>query len=213
MGFLSSLFGSKKDYPADKPQSSKVVVTNDDEHDDVYRRGSELISPHMQLLDRDPKATKKVRRKVTMGIQALDAVTAYNPQNWAAHWIKGKGYQLLGDQQAAYSEFKASFGIQKENPDVAREYAASCLDLGLAAEAVQVAQHAIQLTPEDAGLHANFALALLIDGRNPEARSAVEKALKMSPDDKISQSVRKVIDDVISGKRRQPRTMADLNKG
>jgi hypothetical protein len=34
----------------------------------------------------------------------------------------------------------------------------------------------------------------------------------MAPQDKISQAVRGVVDDIIAGKRRQPKTMADLNK-
>jgi hypothetical protein len=52
----------------------------------------------------------------------------------------------------------------------------------------------------------------LIDGKNSEAKKAVEQALAMAPQDKISQAVRGVVDDVIAGKRGQPKTMADLNK-
>lgn len=212
MGFLSTLFGCKKESPIEQPDSKVVIVSDDDQHNEIYERGSQLISPHMQLLDRDPRVTKAVREQVTRGIRDLDAVTTFNPGNWAAFWIKGKGYQVLGSHEAANKEFKASFEIQKENPDVAREYAASCLELGLGAEAVRVARHAIDRAPNDAGLHANLALALLIDGKAPEAKKAVEQALTMAPQDKISQAVRGVVDDVIAGKRRQPKTMADLNR-
>jgi tetratricopeptide (TPR) repeat protein len=212
MGFLSALFGCKKESSTEQSQPSVGVVTNDDQHNEIYERGSQLISPHMQLLDRDPRVTKAVREQVTRGIRDLDAVTAFNPANWAAFWIKGKGYQVLGAHEAANKEFKASFDIQKENPDVAREYAASCLELRRGAEAVRVAQHAIEVTPDDAGLYANLALAFLIDGKNTEAKRAVEQALTMEPQDKISQAVRGVVDDIIAGKRTQPKTMADLNK-
>jgi Flp pilus assembly protein TadD len=166
----------------------------------------------MQLLNHAPKVTESVRREVLGGIRDLDAVTTYNPANWAAFWIKGKGYQLLGDHESANREFKASFEIQKENPDVAREYAVSCLELGRGSEAIRATEHAIQLTPADAGLRANLALALLIDGRNEEARTAIDQALKMDPSDKISHALRKVVEEVAAGKRKQPRTMSDLNK-
>ena len=212
MGFFSTLFGCKKESSVDPTQPVAVIVTNDDQHNEIYERGSQLISPHMQLLDRDPRVTKAVREQVTRGIHDLDAVTAFNSGNWAAFWIKGKGYQVLGAHEAANKEFKASFDIQKKNPDVAREYASSCLELGHGAEAVRVAQHAIQVTPDDAGLYANLALAFLIDGKNIEAKKAVEQALTMAPQDKISQAVRGVVDDIIAGKRRQPKTMADLNR-
>lgn len=212
MGFFSTLFGCKKESLIEPPQPTAVVVTEDDQHNVIYERGSQLISPHMQLLDRDPRVTKAVREQVTRGIRDLDAVTTFNPENWAAFWIKGKGYQVLGAHEAANREFKASFDIQRQNPDVAREYAASCLELGFGAEAVRVAQHAIDVTPDDAGLYANLALAFLIDGKNAEAKKAIEQALMMAPHDKISHAVRGVVEDVIAGKRRQPKSMADLNK-
>ena len=211
MGVLSLLFGCKKEIPSESQPVAAIAITNDDQHNEVYKRGSQLISPHMQLLDRNPKITKTVREEVTQGIRDMDAVTAYNPQNWAAFWIKGKAHQVLGEHKAANSAFKASFDIQRENPDVAREYAASCLELGYGAEAVRATEHAIQLAPSDAGLHANLALALLIDGRNTEAKQAIDGALKMAPDDKISRELQRAIDDVLSGKRTQPKTMSDLN--
>ena len=210
LGFLSTLFGCEKEAPTDQPQFPAVAITNDVQHNEVYERGIQLISLHMQLSDRNPRVTKAVRDEVSRGIRDLDAVTAYNPENWSAFWTKGKGYQVLGDHRAAYAEFKESFNIQKENPDVAREYAGMCLELGHGAEAVRATQHAINLTPDDAGLHANLALAYLINGRNADAKQAIERALKMVPDDKTSQAVQRVIIDVISGKRKQPKTMADL---
>ncbi|MAS94025.1 MAG: hypothetical protein CMO55_12590 [Verrucomicrobiales bacterium] len=209
MGIFSSLFGCNKD---DSAELSPVVVTNEDEHNMIYERGCKLIYPHMQLLDRAPKVNRKVKQQVSRGIADLDAVTAYKPENWAAYWIKGKGYQVLGDAQAANAEFKASFAIQKENPDVAREYASTCLDLGQAGEAARATEHAIKLTPDDAGLYANLALALLIDGKHTEAREAVSRSLQMAPGDKISQAVLTLVDDVISGKKPQPNNMADLHK-
>jgi len=212
MGILSTLFGCKKQSSVERPQPIVVIVTNDDQHNEIFERGSQLISPHMQLLDRDPRVTKAVREQVTRAIRDLDAVTTFNPGNWAAFWIKGKGYQVLGAHEAANKEFKASFDIQKQNPDVAREYASSCLELGHGAEAVRLSQYAIELTPDDAGLYANLALAYLIDGKNTEAKKAVEQALTMAPQDKISQAVQGIVDDIVAGKRKQPKTMADLNK-
>jgi tetratricopeptide (TPR) repeat protein len=195
-----------------KAVAEEVIVDNPDQHDEIYKRGSELISPYMKLAERDPKVTKRVRDKVTRGIRDLDAVTTFNPKNWPAFWIKGKGYQVLGDQVSANFEFKSSFAIQKESPDVAREYAASCIELGHGDEAVKAAQHAIRLDPEDPGLRANLALAFLISSKNQDAMDAIERSLNMSPDDKILQTVKMFVDEVIAGKRKQPKTMADFHK-
>lgn len=196
----------------DLSTGKEVYLGRSNHYDAVYKRGSELILPHIELLRCDLKVTTRVRDEVKRGIQDLDEVTTYNPKNWAAFWIKGKGYQLLGDQASAYSEFKTSYGIQKDNPDVAREYAASCLELGHGEYAVEAMQHAIGITADDAGLYANLALAFLISGKYQEATVAIESSLKMSPYDEISQAVKKIVDEVVAGNRSQPKTLADICK-
>ena len=190
--------------------SFEVVINNNTQHDMIYKRGTEAIMPHIKLMERDPESSASIKQEVTNGIADLNAVTKYRPENWAAFWVKGKAYQVLEDHQSAYSEFKASFQIQKENPDVARELAAACLALGRADEAIIVTQHAIDLTPGDAGLYANLALAYLVADKNADAKKAIDQSLQMAPDDEISQAVKTTVDEVISGKRPQPKTMADL---
>jgi tetratricopeptide (TPR) repeat protein len=180
------------------------VVTNKEEHYQIYKHGTDLIYPHIQLHGQHPKINAKAKRDLAEGIACMKAVVSYNPVNWAAFWILGKAQQALGEQKLEYESFKAAFDIQKEWPDVAREYAWSCLKLGLGEDAVIATKHAISLSPHDAGLQANLAVAYLAIGKNDEADAAISKSLEMDPDDNISQAVRKLIDDVFAGKK--PRT-------
>jgi tetratricopeptide (TPR) repeat protein len=191
-------------------EANRETIANDDQHNEIYKRGTGLVSPYMRLLGKIPKMTQKAHAEVSRGIKDLDAVTAYNPQNWAAFWVKGKGYQALGNHALARTEFMASLSIQRGNSDVARECAESCLQLGLGDEAVEILQYAIGLNPGDAGLQANLAMAFLISGKNQQAKTAIEKSLCMSSEDGISKFVGKVVEDVISGRRKQPKTIADL---
>jgi Flp pilus assembly protein TadD len=75
---------------------------------------------------------------------------------------------------------------------------------------VRATEHAIQLKPDDAGLYANLALAHVISGRDAEAQTAIRTSLGMAHDDRISQSVQRLVEDVLSGKRRRPQNMGDL---
>lgn len=192
--------------------SDGAAVTSDRQHDELFKRGTDLISPLMKIHGRESKLSIGRREPLLSAIADLQAVTVYNPGNWAAFWFKGKAYQALGNKDAANREFKAAFALERQNPDVAREYGISCLDLGLGAEAVLSATHASGLVPDDAGLKANLALALLLAGRNGEAKEAIDESLSASPDDPISKSVHRLIDEVLSGKRKQPRFMADLER-
>lgn len=185
-------------------------IKNDEEHNFVYEKGTSLIVPHMILLGQNRKPSNKDINHIKQGILYLDEVTKYNPKNWSAYWAKGKGYQILKQHENSYYEFKQSFHFQNRHPDVARELASSCLELGLGDEAVEVTKHAISLTPEDAGLYANLALAYLIVGKNAEAHEAVNKSLQMEPKDRITKYVKKVVDEVLKGKRAQPKKMSDF---
>lgn len=82
-----------------------------------------------------------------------------------------------------------------------------CLNLEEVDKAVAAARQAVALKPDDAGLLANLSLALLIGGTLDEA---AEKSLAIAPDDEITRNLKRAIEDVRSGRRAQPRSLADL---
>jgi len=185
-------------------------VANVDEHNAAYLAGTSRIKPHIFLDNKVPAKTKQTTHDIQKGIACLNAVVNYNPANWNALWIIGKGYQALGDDLKAYSNFKCAYELEKGNPNVAREYGQSCLRLGHGAEVVSLCIAAMEAAPNDAGLHANLALAYLISGEISFAKRAILYALQMKPDDKVSLSVQRLINDVADGKRAQPKSLAEL---
>ena len=158
--FLKLFFWRKK---------SKVDITDFslERHDEYYGKGCRCIEPYMQL--HEGKSKKPNEDKIIEGIKYLDAVTKINPENWAAFWIKGKGYQALGDNESSYREFNKSFSIQKSNPDVARELTFASLNLGKSEEGIRIAKHALSLHPTNSGLMANLSLAYLINNETEKA--------------------------------------------
>lgn len=85
-----------------------------------------------------------------------------------------------------------------------------CLELGRNDEAVSAAEHAVSVSNNDAGLHANLALAYTMAARIPDARTSIRTALEKDPTDSISKSLSRVIEEIATGKRRQPRTLAEV---
>jgi Tfp pilus assembly protein PilF len=150
-----------------RKKAEPPVPSSTDRHNQLFKEGSELILPYMHVHDAERKNadSRKTQKDIQTGIAKLKQVVGLNPQNWAAYWAMGKGYQVLGDHQNAYESFKASWGIHKENADVAREYMVECLNLGRGSEGVTLAEQALALKPNEPGLIANYGLALLIDGQ------------------------------------------------
>src|SRR5262249_10343201 len=125
-------------------------------------------------------------------------------QLFAPHWILGKAYEALGDQEQAYSFFRRAFELAPDHVDVIREYVRACLELGKADEGVPAARRACAVRPDDAGLQANYGLALLIAGRVEEAHATVQAALERAPDDPITRHLLAWVGDVRSGKKPCP---------
>ncbi len=182
------------------------------EHNRLYKEGSDLISPYMQLVGVDSKSadSQTARNDLQRGIELLNQAISIDPANWAAYWIIGKAQQALGDSEQACDAFGASYRLHKGNADVAREYMFECLNLGRAEKGIPAARHAAALKPDDAGLLANLALALFMGGKLDEACETVAKALTMAPADEISRNLQDMIADVRAGCRPQPSKMSDL---
>lgn len=192
--------------------NEKIIVQNDEQQNSFFKQGGNLLMPNIELVGQNPPRDENARKQILQGIAYLDAVTTYNPKNWTAFWFKGKGYQALGDHKTSYREFKAAYVLQQTNPDVSRELAYACMQLGMGDEAIEVSLHAVTANPNNAGLYANLGLAYLIAGKNDSAKYAIEKSLKMDPRDKISQAALAMVQDVIDGRRPQPKKYSDLEK-
>jgi tetratricopeptide (TPR) repeat protein len=196
-GFLSTLFGCKD-------SNSKELVLTQENHNPYYLKGTKLIEPYMDLEGKSNTVNKKIEDSIKEGIRYLDAVTKINPDNFAAYWIKGKGYQTMKQHESAYLQFDKSFELKKDNPDVARELMIECVHLGKGKEAVEVSLHALALDNSNAGLIGNLALAYLINGDTDLADKTIKKAIEADPNDKINLRLNQIIDKVISGKRNRP---------
>ena len=188
----------------------KLILTEEN-HNEYYHKGVELLEPYILLMEASPAINKDAKKSIVEGIRYLDAVTEINQHNFAAFWIKGKGYQALGNHEDAYTQFEKSFRLNKNNPDVARELALECINLGKGEQAVEFMRHALTLDSTDPGLVANLALAYLINGNLDLASSTVEKAITLAPTDEINHNLKKIIDEVIAGQRAQPKKYEDLN--
>jgi Flp pilus assembly protein TadD len=206
--WIFGLFGCS----SERKEETKHQVLSAEDQNRIYTEACGLIKPYMILhnVRSRPTDTDEARQELRRGVSLLRQVVEAKPDNWAAYWIMGKGYQALGDSENACDAFGKSFAVQRQNPDVAREYMFECLNLGRGAKGVDVAEYAMGLKPGDAGLAANLALAYLIADRNDDALRLVNQSLGIAPDDRITQNLKTRIIEIRDGKRPQPRTMRDL---
>ncbi len=147
---------------------------------------------------------------VQTAIRALEEVVASYPDHWQSHLMIGKGWQALGNEQAAYEAMNKSFEHCEDNESVPREFAGLCLQMGRAYEAVKIGERAASLRPDNHETLGNLACAYLVSGHFVEAKKTIDAALKLNPSDSINRNLARILDDVTTGRRPQPQNLIEL---
>jgi tetratricopeptide (TPR) repeat protein len=177
-----------------------------------FKRGSALVSPYLLLGARPTLSGQLHPNEIREGISCLDKAIQLLPGYWQAFWFRGKAYQALGETRAACDSFQSAFALHPENPDVGRELVIAYLDLSEFREALPIAKNLVETRPKDAGLRANYALALVLDGQFAAAQGAIAEALRLDPTDDVTRTLKGRIDDVATGVRPKPKSVKELQR-
>ena len=181
------------------------------EHDRLYLAATALLKrDNIVALTPPVSLNWFVRRRVRKAIRLLKQVVDLNPGNWAALWVTGKAYQVLGENELALDSFSRSRLLNESHPDVAREAGISAMECGRPHLAIEFTRAALKLNPDDPGLQANLALAHLFGQQPQVARAVLDVALAKDPNDKITLAISKIVDGVLQGKRPCPTRRTDI---
>jgi Flp pilus assembly protein TadD len=148
--------------------------------------------------------------RVHRGLGFLRKALSIRPDNWAALWVMGKALQVLGKSHESLEAFSTSHSINPQHADVAREASISAMECSRYDVARSFAEKAKQLRPGDSGLSANLALVLLLSQDPRAAKEQVELAHAADPQDRITRTLRQIVDEVIAGTRPCPRHTREL---
>jgi tetratricopeptide (TPR) repeat protein len=202
----------------DKATGEEVYVgrtarePDDNRHDALYKRASKLCWDLILLDDREPAPLDDdARQRLAEATRLFEEVVSMNPGNWAAMWMLGKVCQRLEDPARGLEWFARAHRVNPDQVDVAREASIAAMDAGRPGEAIPFCERALQVEPDNAGLRANLALALLFCERVEEARKEVQDALARDPSDAITQTLARIVGEVAAGTRPCPHHVRDLN--
>jgi tetratricopeptide (TPR) repeat protein len=180
-------------------------------HDELFREAVGLAEQRIQVHSRRIRSPDSSdRQTLENALHLFEQVIQLNERNWAAMWFIGKIHQRLGDHNAAYDSFKASYSINPSQMDVAREAAIAAAEIGEIDAAIVFAHRAVQLAPQDAGLHANLALANLLSGRLSAAAAEISRALAIHRSDVASRTVAQMIAHFQAKGTTPPRSTPEL---
>jgi len=178
--------------------------TQSNEYQHHYEVAWTLLKSAMRVAT-TPRSDESRRDAALAAIGHFHACLEIVPDAWPSMWGQGKAHQAIGEHAAALDWFERTSQIETGNADVWREATAEALAVGDAPRAVQYAQNAVQLQPENSGLYANLALSFLLAGRDGDAQNAARISCRGDPDDETNQRVLRLVEAVITGDRERPR--------
>jgi tetratricopeptide (TPR) repeat protein len=179
--------------------------------DALFTTASQIVRKHDVTAGRPPLSGSPAA-EVSKAAEMLEKVLSELPNWWNALWFYGKSQLALGKYDAAYQAFQHAYRLEKNVEAILRELAGTCLELRKFDEAVSVAEAALALDPGNAELLGNLALALLLAGRTEAARKAIDAAIKIAPEDRINQTLSRLLTEIEEGRRDQPESLAALSK-
>lgn len=179
--------------------------------DAIFMTATAVIREHFVTAG-EPPLTGSAAAEVSKATEMLHKVVSDVPDWWNAQWFYGKGLLALGNRELAYQAFHRAYEKEKSVEMIPRELAGVCLELRRFDEAVEVAEQAVVLDPDNAELIGNLSLAYLMARRYEEARKSMEAAIRIAPGDNINQTVSQILCEISEGRRAAPESLADLSK-
>ena len=184
------------------------------EHNKAFEDARAIVKNEIFTHERPliPKPGWLLRRKLNHALSLFDRVLELNPENWPAMWNVGKVHQRFGDNATALSWFERAYQVNPSQPDIAREAALCAMEIGQHDAAIIFAHRSVQIQPTNGGRHANLALAYLLANRISDAQTSIDTALAADSADKISQSIKAVIQHFATNGGTPPTTAPALVK-
>lgn len=180
----------------------------------LLERGMQLLKQYALVgMGAAPESLPEdVEQRLREAMRCLRQASEMVPAQMAPKWGLGKAYQALGDREQALAWFEAAYRLAPHQPDVCREAGLAAMEANSFEAAEKYSREAVTARPDDAGLHANLALALMFLGRDDEACRTIRHSLELSPGDPVSRNVAALVTAVAKGALARP-TSAQALRG
>ena len=159
-----------------------------------------------------PARTGKDASALEQSIAELQSLVAKNPDQAKPSLGLGMAWFAVGNVDAAKRQLDRAVQLDPEDTIALKELGGICLDQGDFDSAVQAATKAVAIKPDDPELLGNLAVSQLLAGDAAKANQTIQHALKSDPSDTINRNIQRVIDDVVSDRRDQPKSLLELMK-
>jgi Tfp pilus assembly protein PilF len=168
----------------------------------LFKNGAEGVTRELNILDKTGVSATRTRgglswlgrRRLRKAESQLNQAVEIWPGFWNAWWFLGKSAQARGENTLALERFERSMKLAPWEIAPSREAGAEAFSLRLGKKAERYSRAALELAPDDSENYSNLAAAFLLNRNTERARSLIEVALELTPDDPTSQHILSLIE-------------------
>lgn len=176
--------------------------------DEIFARAFQIVWEHRREFGDSVKGD--IASRLNQPIQELQSLTAQYPEEARLPLALGMAWYAMGKAENARKNLERAAQLDPTSISILKELGGLCLDQGDLPRALEVATKGVAVKPDDSDLLGNLALIQMLSGDCVKANQTITFALEKAPNDTINRNTRTIIQDVLSGRREQPKTLADL---
>lgn len=150
------------------------------------------------------KLTASDRLQLEESVKEYQTCLAIAPDHWQSMVLMAKSLQRLERHAEALEQLESAFRIELNSHIIPMEASLEAMLLNDFDKAIFYSEESLKRKPDDFALLGNYAMNLLIVKRDIEAKAAIEKAIKLQPDDPVNRNIESIVQGVISGSRKRP---------
>ncbi|MGJ8678301.1 MAG: tetratricopeptide repeat protein [Akkermansiaceae bacterium] len=152
-------------------------------HNALYDKAWSMVEGEL-LIDGIPESGSLgffLKRRLNKAIKIFEEVIEINSMNWNAMFGIAKIYQRFGETETSYNWMLKAREFAPDHPSLAKETAVTASNLGMHDKAIEIMREAISARPDDAALHSNLGLSLLLSDNPIEAIEHFHLAQQLEP--------------------------------
>ncbi|MCB9223565.1 MAG: SseB family protein [Crocinitomicaceae bacterium] len=180
------------------------------ELDELFKQAFKRLNKLIYLDGFRPRSLDLVNeKKLRQSIAEFEQILEKVPDHWQSIFGMAKAYQRIGEHSKSLELLESALELEKTDHSIALEASIEAVNLRNLEKALLYSEEAIKRSPNNHVLLGNYAMNLLVAGRETEAKETIEKAFILNDSDQINANISRMINDVINGKKKRP-TFDDL---
>ena len=177
--------------------------------DEIFSRVFDVVW-RLRRLPGLPAKQGEEADELQQAIESLQSLAAKYPETPKVALALGMAWFAIGNEDNGQRQLTRAAELDPQNTIMWKELGGVCLARNDLENAFAAATKAVAVEPDDAELLGNLAVIQLVRGNVAEAKTTIEHAVRLQPDDSINRRIQSVVNDVTTGKRLCPRSLAEM---